>query len=131
MNPFEKPNAQALELRFLDDREWDPHRVRFWRVRVSLDGLWIQPDLEACPPDAGTARWHEVFDLLVSRPALLEERDEVEAELRSLRHDVERERHRLARLRRVIAGREAQLENAEQLLKGGTLRLVRAMEELT
>ena len=134
MNPFEKSPSQVLDLRLFDDREPDPHRVRFWRVRVSLDGLWIQPDHEPLPPEPATARWHEVFDLLQARPALLEERDEVEAELRSLRLEVERERMRLVRLHRVIDARQAQLDAlalAPTSARPGVLTLVSSRNSST
>jgi hypothetical protein len=128
-----EPDESAV-FQLFDANEPDPHRVRFWQVRVEPDGLTLQLVFE---PDAekATARWHEVFDLLVARPALLEDRDEVEQELRSLRDEVQNERRRLARLHAVLDARHAQLAAleasgaiAEQRGVAGSLRLLRDTE---
>lgn len=106
--PEPEPDSPRTELVFLGE-DIDPHRVCFWRVVASADGLTLTPGYE---PDGatGVATWHELHDLLQVRPALLAEIEELHGEIRQLAAERDRIMIRGRTLKHALASRQARLD---------------------
>jgi hypothetical protein len=94
---------------FTGHAEPDPHRVRFWRIVISAEGLTLEPtDAEA---QRSSASWHDLHDMLGIRAELLEDLEEMRAECRQIQHDIEVLRTHHRRLKRIVQARRSMVED--------------------
>jgi hypothetical protein len=103
-------------IKLFADGESDPHRVRFWRIVVSVDGLKLQPELEpGADAEVSEASWHELHDMMHAKDALLEDLDELKSNIAVLERDIVLLRTHWHRLKRIVNARQVDVGDARVL----------------
>lgn len=104
--------ARAFSI-FTGQTEHDPHRVGFWTVEVTAEGLTLaRAEVPKGQEETGHASWAELHAMLGAREALGED-------LEHLRHEIAEEEASLVRLR-VEARRLRTLVDARRRMLDGS-----------